>query len=465
MGGDGSPGMQGHDDSAARVCIDFGTAASKASLCLPERDDVSAGELVYPLQIGAVVDEPSPYLVQSALLFDRDHDRVFFGGRAMARARSGETTSVPLVSFKTFLAARDLNNTLTSRLLRTIDITGRFQQRDALVLYTAFLTRLVERAVLSDQRLAPRLLTRPRRFAYPRWRPGSAANVYLAGVFDQAAAIAESLGDALLDPAGLELAAAGAALDAARTRPGDGRMEGAVFEARAAAECHLAFGGETPEHVLVFDMGAGTTDITAVRRTPIGYKRHAWQEIEGLRATMALACDEVDRLMIARFIERAGAKRSKAALDRFWRRLSLHSRPLKEALFRDGYCEAEFEGRMITLRSQDLFKDRTFVRFQRALAAAYQDALSRVAQAAAEDGANAIGVILAGGGSKLTFIQQMALHTRPSVSRIRRIDLRPVVPAWAQGEDFDDGFRDIFPQVAISIGGAVAAMTPMEFTL
>lgn len=463
--GDGAPGMPTNDDPGARICIDFGTATSKASLCLPERDGAPAAELVHPLQIGAVVDEANPYLVQSALVFDREHERVFFGGRAMARARSGETASVPLVSFKTFLAARDLNDTLTSRLLRTIDITGRFQQRDALVLYTAYLTRLVERAVLRDQRLHPRLLTRPRRFAYPRWRPGSAANVYLAGVFDQAAAIAAALGDALLDPAGVDLAAARAALDAARTQPGDGLIEGAVFEARAAAECHLAFGGETPEHVLVFDMGAGTTDITAVRRTPIGYKRHAWHEIEGLRATMALACDEVDRLMIARFIERADSKRSKAALDRFWRRLSLHSRPLKEALFRDGFCEAEFEGRKITLRSQDLFKDRTFVQFQRALAAAYQDALTRVARTAAADGADAIGVILAGGGSNLTFVQQMARNTRPSVSRIRRIDLRPVVPSWAQGPDFDGAFRDIFPQIAISIGGAVAAMTPMEFTV
>jgi len=455
--------MSAKDDPTARICIDFGTAASKASLCLAERDDAAASELVHPLQIGAIAGEASPYLAQSALLFDKE--RVHFGARAMAHARSGKATSTPLTSFKTFLAARDLNDTLTSRLLRTIDITGKFQQRDALVLYTAYLTRLVERAILRDQTLHPRLLTRPRRFAYPRWRPGSAANEYLAAVFDQAAAIAAELGDALCSEEGVELHAARAALDKARVQPGDGRIEGAVFEARAAAECHLAFGGETPEHVLVFDMGAGTTDITAVRRTPIGYKRHAWQEIEGLRATMPLACDEVDRLMIAKFIDRAGAKRSKAALDQFWRRISLHSRPLKEALFRDGYCEAQFEGRTVTVRSQDLFRDRTFVNFQRALAGAYQEALTRVAHHAAQDGADAIGVILAGGGSKLTFIQQMAQHTRPSVSRIRKIDLRPVVPTWAQGEDFSAELRDIFPQVAISIGGAVAAMTPMEFTL
>lgn len=453
--------MISEDDPDARICVDFGTATSKASLCAPQRTGAAPAQLVHPLPLGQIAGEDNPFLVHSALMFDGG--RILFGGAALTRARDPDAATDPLQSFKTFLAARDPEATLRSRLRRNIDPSGRFSQRDALVLYTAYLTRLTERAVLAQRHLHPRLLTRPRRFAFPRWRPNSAANAFLVGVFDDAAAAAAQFGDALCDPGGIEAAAARHVLDNARLRPGDGRIEGGVFEAQAAAECHLAYGGDAPRHMLVFDMGAGTTDITAVERTRGGGGREGWREIGGERATLSLACDEVDRLMLAVFIDRAGSERRRGAHDKFWRRLALNARGLKERLFRDGVCEAHYEGRRIVVRTQDLMKDRTFRAFRHSLADAYQVSLSRVAKRAADDGADTVGVILAGGGAMLPFVQQMASHARPSVSRIRRVDVRPLVPAWAHHDSFGADLAPIFPQIAISIGGAVAAMpAPMQ---
>src|ERR1700741_1838476 len=62
------------------TCIDFGTAASKASICTPPRSGASPADLVHPLRIGSICGEPNPYVAQSALLFDRG--RIYFGWHA-----------------------------------------------------------------------------------------------------------------------------------------------------------------------------------------------------------------------------------------------------------------------------------------------------------------------------------------------------------------------------------------------
>jgi hypothetical protein len=77
-------------------------------------------------------------------------------------------------------------------------------------------------------------------------------------------------------------------------------------------------------------------------------------------------------------------------------------------------------------------------------------------------GRDEIGVILAGGGSTLPFIQKMAARIRPSIGRIRSVRVQPLVPEWAKDPAFKNQLAPIFPQVAISIGGAVANLQPTD---
>ena len=101
------------------TCIDFGTAASKASICASPRPGIKPAELVHPLRIGSICGEPNDYVAQSALLFDRG--RIYFGWNALQRAGAADVEADILHSFKTFLAAPDLKEALRLRLKRSID--------------------------------------------------------------------------------------------------------------------------------------------------------------------------------------------------------------------------------------------------------------------------------------------------------------------------------------------------------
>lgn len=440
-----------------RVCIDFGTAASKASLCAAGARGEEAFDQIHPLRIGAQVNPANPFVAASALLFDRQ--RIYFGASALARADQAETE--PLQSFKTFLGARDLNESLDFRLRRTVDATTTFTQRDALVLYTAYLMRLTDSAIEHDANLPAEGACCPRRYAYPNWRPGNLANQVVAGIFDVAASVRDALGDTMMGAEGLPYATARAALGRAYATPAGGRIETGVFEAQAAAECHFALSADMPDFVIVFDMGAGTTDMTAFEIRDEGAGRFM-REIDQVRQTSALACDEVDKIIVARMVSKAKTEKRRGARKQFWRQLSWRARALKERLFREGHCEAVYEGQRIVVKLPEFLHDQNFQAFHAALMDTYRSFLTEISIRAAASGRDAIGVVLAGGGSSLPFVQQMALKTRPKVSRIKRVLVQPVVPHWVYEHEHARTLAPIFPQIAISIGGAVASIGSLE---
>src|SRR5262249_52415062 len=89
--------------SRARICIDFGTALSKASVCLDPLLPLEVG--VRPIAIGAAAGAEHPLLVPSIMFVD--NGRLFFGPMAFEYARYGAARSRdPLLSFKTALGAR-----------------------------------------------------------------------------------------------------------------------------------------------------------------------------------------------------------------------------------------------------------------------------------------------------------------------------------------------------------------------
>jgi hypothetical protein len=69
--------------SRARICIDFGTALSKASICLDPTLPLEVG--VKPLPIGAVSRAQHPLLTPSVLFVDAG--RIFFGPLALDWSR------------------------------------------------------------------------------------------------------------------------------------------------------------------------------------------------------------------------------------------------------------------------------------------------------------------------------------------------------------------------------------------
>lgn len=440
----------------ARICIDFGTALSKASVCLDPTLPLEVG--VKPLPIGAIARAEHPLLTPSVLYVD--NGRLYFGPSALEHARRGvDSARDPLLSFKTVLGATNVDEALAQLLRPSMDPTGTFKQRDALVLYLAYLDRLIREAIDLAPNIPGAIVNARRRYTSPVWRPGSGADKTFERIFNEAAAVAERLGDLLISSEGVSIAQSRDALDRAAANPGHGRLETGIFEPHAAAATALAFTNEPTRFVLVFDMGAGTVDMAAFefdeRSDP-----PALSEIKEARQCSALAGDEIDRILVELYVRKRGGEKSREDELKLLRTAILSARELKRELFATGRCSLKTGWMATTIRANELMEDQNFRTYLTALRQTIAASLARVSERAEAANAEVVDVVLAGGGSQLPFMIDLVRSAgalRPSRVGLRVGPLSPVNPLYT---GIDPALRDVFPQIAMSVGGALVEMMP-----
>src|SRR5262249_45596645 len=143
---------------------------------------------VKPLPIGAIAGAEHPLLTPSVLYVDEG--RLYFGPVALERARRGvDTARDPLLSFKTILGATDVTAALDLKLRPSMDPTGTFRQRDALVIYLAYLDQLIREALDLAPNMPHGVAGVRRRYTSPVWRPGSGVDLVFEAIFNEAAAV------------------------------------------------------------------------------------------------------------------------------------------------------------------------------------------------------------------------------------------------------------------------------------
>ena len=442
------------DLSRARICIDFGTALSKASVCIDPWLPVEQG--VRPLPLGIVSKAEHPLLTPSILLVHGG--RVYFGPTAfeIARTQGGD----PLLSFKTVLGAVNVQDALNTKLRPSIDPTGTFRQRDALALYLAYLDQLIRAAVQLPLNLPAGVENVRRRYTSPAWKTGGGNDVILAGIFNEASAISARLGRLFLEPDGISIAQCKDALDRGAAQPGNANFETGVFEPHAAAAASMAFNVEPVRFVIVFDIGAGTTDIAAFefddRSDP-----PALTEIKEARQCSGLAGDEIDRILIELFWKKRGGPKSQEEDARTLRAAKLAARGLKRDLFEQGRCSIKAGWLATTVRIDELAEDPQFRAYQAKLAQIMGNSLAAVTARAEAAGVGVIDVVLAGGGSNLPFLPDLVRHANQRGGR-NNVGLRvaPLSPTHALYEGIDPSLGGAFPQIAMSVGGALVEMMP-----
>lgn len=437
-----------------RICLDFGTAFSKASVYVS--DGTPPREAVRPLAIGAMSGADHPLLTPSVMFVDQG--RILFGPPALDRARhDANPDRDPILSFKVILAARDLDPALQLKVKPSVDPTGTLRHRDALVLYLAHLDQLVGAAIRSDSQLPDTLIGAPRRYTSPIWRARGEADRTMGRLFDEAALVSARLGDMLIRAEGASIAQCKDALDKGESALGIGQLETGVFEAHAAAAAYGAFTRTPRDLMLVVDMGAGTTDFAAFERvgeTP----DPVLTEIVGARQSCGLAGDEVDQIIATLIMEKTNL-RQRSDQARLWRALQLSARALKRDLFKNGKCVFVHAGKPLTLRQSEVYKPARFTEFSRALTSICAASLHAVVARAREKGAEAVTILLAGGGANLPFVHAIAANAAADVGKGVRVDIEPFGADWYLPSGFDPNLRVAFPQVAISLGGALAHIT------
>lgn len=440
----------------ARICIDFGTALSKASICLDPLMPLEVG--VKPLPIGAIARAEHPLLTPSVLYVDQG--RLYFGPAALEHARRGvENARDPLLSFKTILGATDVNAALAQKLRPSMDPTGTFKARDALVLYLAYLDQLIREAIDLAPNIPNLVANARRRYTSPVWRPGSGVDKTFEAIFNEAAAVSQRLSKLLISPEGVSIAQCKDALDRAAAQPGNGLMETGIFEPHAAAATALAFTNAPTRYVLVFDMGAGTVDMAAFEfddRT----EPPALSEIKEARQCSALAGDEIDRILIELYMRKRGGEKSREDELRLKRTAILSARELKRELFTTGKCSLKTGWMATTIRAQELMEDPNFRTYLNALRQTVAASLSRVIDRAEAANAPVIDVVIAGGGARLPFMVDLVRSAgtlRPTKVQLRIGPLSPTNPLYSS---VDISLRDAFPQISMSVGGALVEMMP-----
>ena len=156
--------------SAWTLCIDFGTAYSKAAAAPVGAWSDFDPALVRPLMLAGRGARGNAFLLDSAVFVDDTH--ILFGAEAVARADElAHAKRMALKSFKTLLSVSDLERALNTAAPFSIDPHRIFQMRDLIVLYLAFLTASIGSAAAEDAKLAD-VRTVELRYAAPAWRSG-----------------------------------------------------------------------------------------------------------------------------------------------------------------------------------------------------------------------------------------------------------------------------------------------------
>lgn len=441
-------------DSGARVCLDLGTAFSKACAYLGE-GGVAATEIA-PLPIGTAAQAEHALLTPSAMYVD--DGRILFGPAALERARAGvKSKRNPIVSFKMVLSARDVEAALALKLSRSVDPTSTLRHRDALVLYLAYLDQLIRAAVAAEPTLPPTLADAPRRLTSPDWRAPRETERVVGDLADQSAVVSAKLGRLLLNPFGVTLAEAQEALREAQTKRAVGQFEGIVFEAHSAAYAYATFACSPVRYVLILDMGAGTTDLVGFERVTDDLTSPQFSEIGETRQCSLLAGDEIDNILIDIFL-RASGNRGRDAQDELWRALRLSAADLKRDLFQRGKATMKYEKRQITVTRDKLMKAPAFKAFCRGLEETIVTSLRPIAAKAKRAGVSEIAVLLAGGGSNLPFLAELIRKVRiPGAKGVKLKVDRFFGSNWTLPHRHHP-LGGMFPQMAIAMGGALAPL-------
>lgn len=430
------------------LCIDFGTAFSKAAAAPRSAWNRFQPELMRPLML-STEQTGSAFLLDSAVFVD--DDRILFGRAALTQAEAlSHKKRQALRSFKTLLSVSDLDRALNTNAPASIDPLRVFQMRDLIVLYLAYLLAAIERAIASDPMLS-KAEAIERRYAAPAWRTGDSSGLHetVLRLFGEAEALRLALGDKLLAAQGVSIKKVVDLLPAALNEPRPIDM-GLVFEATAAAAYTSIGLEESASHLLVVDMGAGTTDIAAMARSG-----GRIEELGEARITLKQAGDFIDRVVANVVLEANPWARSPAHQTELWRLLMANMRDIKESLFLDGRAVLRHGARTISVTMRDIERDKDFRTFVKDLTRAYDESLEVVRDSALARGRRQIQAIAVGGGATAPFVQAL-LRRKPSRSGKLVIEPRPATPEWAFAPEFQGNLAPVFPQLAIAIGGALA---------
>ena len=439
----------------ALMCLDFGTAMSKAFASIfPDQH--------LDLALGLAAGKEGYALPSS--VFIADDYKAYFGFEAIEMSQGLENSGRErLDSIKGWISLQqegslDGDANVLSKAMNPSGV--KLTQGDLLRIYLAYFTDVAEHA-LKEHVAEPRYVKR--RYARPCWPDSKAqwGNSLMRRMLAEAQVLADTFSGRWAG--GINVAELKVAVEQVKKlekRP-DYLIDEGVPEPVAVAAGAIADSENMRDAFMVVDVGAGTTDFglfISTRKSEEDEPR-VFQNSKSIQGLMQ-AGDKVDGLLRGFIAHKESIDPSDNSGKLILADLSRRIRSLKEVLFKTGTLEYTLSDDTVgKIMLEDFLADPKVIRFGQAVEDGFKKALGAIDESwlrwLAMDGVR-LHVVLTGGSSPLPMMQALGNGLiEVNGHRIMRQSVDPS-PGWM--DDMPDELLTVYPQLAVAIGGAAETM-------
>jgi hypothetical protein len=444
------------------LCVDFGTARSKAFAASVEHED-DPEPLMLELGLGKIDGDPDDVYSVSSSVWISDDGRLFAGAKAVLESASADgSLRKRLDSIKQELSLNDFEQDLSKRVLeKEINPTATVMSYEqALCFFLAHLTDLI------GNELTRRGYSRymKRRFTLPAWQKNQRrwAGKLLWENLKRAQILADTFTGRWKDGIPLEDFKAAWSESGKYSADLEYLMDGTLAESGGLTE-PLAVGSSrvwadrnARNLMLVVDVGAGTTDLSLfwIVQQVVNGGRRAFPVLPSSHA-LRMAGDLVDDILLKHILQKVHGHPddlTRRRIEAGLRRRGM--RRIKEQMLSKGTTDvALVTDQVVTLnRAEFCSSDQ-----MEALKGEFRNAIATFLSKVDVSWANAPDaplLVLTGGSAALPFFSELADEQWTIAGENVRFRKARSVPQRI-ADDFDPDFQREYPQLAVAVGGVL----------
>ncbi|WP_273150787.1 hypothetical protein [Methylophaga thiooxydans] len=439
-----------------RMCLDFGTAMSKATLVIDHDGDDYEEIEVLKLGIPADQEEVSEVMLISSVYIDEE-GKLWFGKQAQEEAKLQPQGSArqQLSNIKRYLSEEGLNNRVSENFNPTgIEIT----YGELIVAYLTYFTWCINESMMLLDDSYPKNLKR--RFAMPCLSDplASEAEHRLRKYLGEAQVLADTFADGI--NTGIKLSEFLDALKQLRKKKFNYEfITDAITEPLGVAGSLLGPETVTDMLAMVIDVGAGTTDYSLyrIKVDPENDINTAF-EVAGTSSCLTEAGNYLDKLLKAIIIREAEVPNDSGIRHIIDWEIETNIRDYKETLFNEGevFVFIRELNKEVTIDLQTFLSLPQVITFADNLRTKMIEVMEKASRDFAnwivENPSRNLVVVLTGGGAELPMVQDLAKGTLDAHGL--QIPLAPakIFPTWLDEEHAD--LEEHYPRIAVALGGA-----------
>lgn len=449
-------------NKSTRVCLDFGTAMSKATLVSTENDrDL---EEIHVLKLGLPGDQEQidEMMLVSSLFIDEE-GLIWFGQKAVEREAISSNDKIKrLDNIKRWLSEGNLGSTVDKIYNPT---SYDLDYEHILLAYLTFFTWTVNESLkeISSDISVPKNVIR--RFAMPCFPRANSLSVSkkLKRLLGESQVLADTYGDSIHEGISLE-----SFLETTKRLRSENHdysfIEGSITEPLGVAGSQFSWRHSYDSIMLVVDVGAGTSDFSLYRikveldeDDEIIEERTIALEIDGSARGITEAGNHIDKILTGYILGKAGISTENPMFINIAYDLDRNIRDYKETLFNTGaVLIVLYDGSSLDITLDEFLQQPAVQNFEQAL----YDTMVEILESVDDEFINWIRVnpsrrlviALTGGGAALPMAQQLV--SKPVLvngSTVEVAQAKPF-PQWLQ-DDYPD-IEDHYARIAVSLGGA-----------